>query len=78
MDADEQLKDIRMGVLPLPVGWNKDRFRQPPGKQGIIPEIIRARSAYDEACKQYGIAPYWTVEGKERVERIINRRRSDV
>lgn len=73
MDLDQQLKDIRMGILSEPLDWvNKSTLAR--NTEVTVAQMVRARDEYEASCKKYGIPPYWTEEGKQRVHRIIEER----
>lgn len=67
MDADDELKDIKLGFR----SWRQYAMGTPSGHISK-PEkkVDREKGAYEKACEEYGIAPCWTVEGQNRLRRL--------
>lgn len=67
MDADNELKDIKLGFL----SWNQYAMGTPSGHVTTPgAEIKKEKGAYEKACEEYGIAPCWTIEGQKRLRRL--------
>ena len=64
MDADSELKDIKLGYLSRNMFIMGPRSVHVTNTKQIQPE--KSVSAYEQACMKYGIAPSWTIEGEQR------------